>query len=237
LDQNKHLRTVRSFVRREGRLTVGQEYALTELWPDYGVDCKTEALDFSGVFGRDAPLNLEIGFGSGDALLAMAQERTQENFIGIEAYRPGAGRLISQLHENGVKNAKVIVGDAVTILKTCFPDACLSNVYLFFPDPWHKKRHHKRRIVQSEFAYLVASKLVSPGRFYMATDWQPYAEHMLKILSNTKSFNNLSESNSFTPRPDFRPQTKFERRGLKLGHGVWDLCFEKCALTSAESNR
>lgn len=183
--------------------------------------------DFAQVFGRQAPLTLEIGFGMGHSLLEMAQATPGHDFIGIEVHRPGVGSLLSGLLAEGVNNVRVYSCDALEVLKTCVPDSSLDRLLLFFPDPWHKSRHHKRRIVQPEFAQLVRSKLKVGGIFHLATDWEPYAEHMLEVLNVAPGFMNLSADQTSVPRPLERPVTKFERRGERLGHGVWDLKFER----------
>ncbi|EDI9722690.1 tRNA (guanosine(46)-N7)-methyltransferase TrmB [Salmonella enterica subsp. enterica] len=215
-DENgRPLRRIRSFVRRQGRLTKGQEHALENYWPVMGVE-------FS-----EAPVTLEIGFGMGASLVAMAKARPEQNFLGIEVHSPGVGACLASAHEEGVENLRVMCHDAVEVLHTMIPDNSLSMVQLFFPDPWHKARHNKRRIVQVPFAELVLSKLKLGGVFHMATDWEAYAEHMLEVMSSIDGYKNLSESNDYVPRPESRPVTKFEQRGHRLGHGVWDLMFER----------
>ncbi len=225
----EHLRRIRSFVRREGRLTVGQQRALDELWPRFGIEPEAGLLDLDAVFGRSAPRILEIGFGMGDSLAAMAQAHPENDYIGIEVHRPGVGHLLLRMEEFGLSNIRVMCTDAVEVLERQIADGALAGVYLFFPDPWHKKRHHKRRIVQPEFVQLLRRKLTIGGRFHMATDWENYAEHMLAVMSAAEGFQNTSESGDWVPRPEYRPITKFERRGERLGHGVWDLIFERVA--------
>jgi tRNA (guanine-N7-)-methyltransferase len=221
------LRTVKSFVRRQGRLTLGQEKAIETLWPVFGVDFSPGILDLEKLFGRNADTILEIGFGNGDALLHMAQQHPEKNFIGIEVHRPGVGRLLQNMEQYGVKNIRVFCHDAIDILKQQIPDASLHRLHLYFPDPWHKTRHHKRRIVQPDFALLVAQKLKAGGIFHLATDWQNYAEHMVHVLNACEAFKNLSATNDYVPRPEERLLTKFEQRGHRLGHGVWDMLFQK----------
>lgn len=221
------LRRIRSFVRRQGRLTEGQSRGLRDHWQDYGLELTESPLDLDACFGRSAPTLLEIGFGNGDSLLAMAENAPDKNFIGIEVHRPGVGGIINNAQKKGVSNLRVFCEDAVDVLKQSIPDQSLVGVQLFFPDPWHKKRHHKRRIVQPEFAALVADKLVPGVYFHMATDWQNYAEHMMDVMSSSKQFTNKAGEGHYSSRPDYRPETKFERRGIKLGHGVWDLIFVK----------
>jgi tRNA (guanine-N7-)-methyltransferase len=222
-------RTVRSFVRRQGRITAAQERALAALWPRFGVEPGDAALDLDALFGRQAPRVLEIGFGDGDNLLAMAEANPGTDYLGIEVHRPGVGRLLMHVGEKGLTNVRVMCTDAVEVLNRQIPDDALDAVLLFFPDPWHKKRHHKRRIVQPEFADLVRRKLVMGGRFHMATDWEDYACHMLAVMNAAPGFHNLSPQGDYVARPDYRILTKFERRGQRLGHGVWDLMFARDA--------
>ena len=221
------MRRIRSFVRRQGRLTKGQEFALENYWPVMGVEYETAPVDFAALFGREAPVTLEIGFGMGTSLVAMAKANPQQNFLGIEVHSPGVGACLATAHEEGVENLRVMCHDAVEVLQKMVPDNSLSMVQLFFPDPWHKARHNKRRIVQVPFAELVKSKLKLGGVFHMATDWEPYAEHMLEVMSSIDGYKNQSETNDYVPRPDSRPVTKFEQRGHRLVHGVWDIMFER----------
>lgn len=221
------LRTVRSFVRRQGRITPAQERALAELWPRFGIEARDELLDLDTVFGRKAPRVIEIGFGDGGNLAAMAEAHPENDYLGIEVHRPGVGRLLMQVGEKGLSNVRVMCTDAMEVLTRQIPDASLGAVLLLFPDPWHKARHHKRRIVQPGFAELVRNKLVIGGRFHMATDWEDYARHMLDVMSAAPGFQNCSPQGDYIPRPDFRVLTKFERRGQRLGHGVWDLAFTR----------
>jgi tRNA (guanine-N7-)-methyltransferase len=219
-------RKIRSFVRREGRITAGQQRALQDLWPRYGL-AADEPLDLTAIFGRSAPRTLEIGFGNGDALATMAGQQPDTDFIGIEVHRPGVGRLLQQLDEHELSNVRAMREDAVQILNTCFPDNSLDRLLLFFPDPWHKKRHHKRRIVQPGFIELLARTIKPGGILHMATDWEDYARHMLEVMEKSAAFRNCAGAGNHSPRPDYRPVTKFERRGQRLGHGVWDLLFER----------
>lgn len=220
-------RKLRSFVRREGRLTPGQSRALEKWLPAYGLPKDDGSLDFSNIFGRAAPVLLEIGFGNGETLLELATKHPEWNFIGIEVHRPGVGHLLKLAGEAGISNLRVCSEDAVEILRNRIPDASLHRVMLYFPDPWPKKRHHKRRIVQPEFVSLVARKLVPSGEFHMATDWENYAEHMEAIMDAAEDFENTVTDGGFAPRPTERPLTKFEQRGQKLGHGVWDLIYRR----------
>ncbi|MFT4464023.1 MAG: tRNA (guanosine(46)-N7)-methyltransferase TrmB [Sodalis sp. (in: enterobacteria)] len=226
-EQGRALRRIRSFVRRQGRLTKGQQHALDTLWPAMGTDYQARPLDLDALFGRAAPVTLEIGFGMGASLVTMAAAHPEQNFIGIEVHLPGVGACLACAQEAGVSNLRVMCHDAVEVLEQMIPDASLALVQLFFPDPWHKARHNKRRIIQAPFVELVRRKLAAGGVFHMATDWQPYAEHMLAVMSAADSFRNLSSAGDYVPRPASRPLTKFEQRGQRLGHGFWDLMFEK----------
>jgi len=227
-DENgRPLRRIRSFVRRQGRLTKGQQLALDQYWPEMGVEFQPEPLDLTRLFGREAPVVLEIGFGMGASLVTMAQNNPQQNFLGIEVHAPGVGACLASAKEAEVENLRVMCHDAVEVLEKMIPDNSLRMVQLFFPDPWHKARHNKRRIVQVPFAELVMRKLKLGGVFHMATDWEAYAEHMLEVMSSIDGYQNQSETQNYVPRPDTRPLTKFEQRGQRLGHGVWDLMFER----------
>ncbi|WP_158783905.1 tRNA (guanosine(46)-N7)-methyltransferase TrmB [Pantoea sp. BAV 3049] len=227
-DENgRPLRRIRSFVRRQGRLTKGQQHALDHFWPDVGVEYQPEPVDLAELFGREAPVVLEIGFGMGASLVTMAQANPQQNFLGIEVHSPGVGACLSAADEAGVENLRVMCHDAVDVLNHMIPDNSLRMVQLFFPDPWHKARHNKRRIVQVPFAELVLRKLKLGGVFHMATDWEAYAEHMLEVMNSIAGYKNQSETQDYVPRPESRPLTKFEQRGQRLGHGVWDLMFER----------
>ena len=226
----EHPRTIKSYVVRSGRMTPGQEKAYQENWSQYGVEADGRMLDFQQLYGRDAPVILEIGFGMGDSLFEMAVNNPHNNYLGIEVHKPGVGRLLGNIKKQALTNLKVMKSDAVEVLSKQLPDESLSAVYLFFPDPWHKTRHHKRRIVQDDFIQLVRQKLQPGGQFHMATDWQNYAEHMLEHMQRAEGFENASTDGTYIPRPDYRPITKFERRGERLGHGVWDILFTKTAV-------
>ena len=227
MNSNSHPpRKIRSFVRREGRLTAGQQRALQDLWPRYGLETQS-LLNLDDIFDRSAPRTLEIGFGNGDALLAMATSQPQTDFIGIEVHRPGVGRLLRELEQRALTNVRVVREDAVPILENSLPDDSLDRLLLFFPDPWHKKRHHKRRIVQAAFIELLAKKIARGGVLHMATDWEDYAEHMLDVMGLSAAFRNCAGAGNYSPKPDYRPTTRFEQRGQRLGHGVWDLVFER----------
>ena len=196
------LRRIRSFVKREGRLTTGQERALNDLFPLYGLPLQDFALDLENVFQRNAPRILEIGFGNGASLAEMAANNPQQDYIGIEVHRPGVGNLLLQIEKLGLTNLRVMNEDAVEVLKKTIGDDSLDAVYLFFADPWHKKRHHKRRIVQENFVQLIRKKLKVGGQFHMATDWEHYAQHMMKVMNQTSGFENIAGKEQFLPRPD-----------------------------------
>lgn len=219
-------RNIRSFIRRQGRITQGQQFALDNFWDKYCL-APDMALDTIQVFGRNAPLCVEIGFGNGDCLAKLAAANPDKDYIGIEVHRPGVGHLIMQLEEHKLTNVRIYCHDAIDILTNNLADDSLSAVHLFFPDPWPKKRHHKRRIVQNSFIALLAKKLKPSGYFHAATDWENYAQSMLEVLSEDERFTNTSLDNTYCERPTYRPLTKFELRGLRLGHGVWDLIFRK----------
>lgn len=217
---------IRSYVIRSGRITPSQEKALAELWPRYGLDLEQglQALDHAFA-NPQQPLILEIGFGMGDSLVEMAGRFPQQNFIGIEVHVAGVGRLVNEAAKRELHNLRVFCADAIDVLQDCIADGSLSRLQLFFPDPWHKSRHHKRRIVQPAFIELAARKLQHDGVLHMATDWQPYAEHMLETADACCKLLNLAGQGNYSARPGYRPETKFERRGQRLGHGVWDLLY------------
>lgn len=224
-----HFRTVRSYVVRNGRLTAGQERAIERLWPQFGVDRRFGTpLDLEQVFGNRRPVSLEIGFGNGETLLGLAGARPEENFLGVEVHRPGIGRLLQDLEERAITNLRVLREDAVDLLSTGLPPASLAAVYLLFPDPWPKQRHHKRRILQAGFVESLAQVLRPSGLFLAATDWSDYAGQMLAELeAAADQLENLAGPGQFAPRPAWRPLTRFEQRGLRLGHSVWDLSFRR----------
>ncbi len=212
-------------MRREGRLTPAQRRAVDALLPKYGLDPAQGAFDFTRIFGRNTKRTLEIGFGNGETLAELARIHSEEDFLGVEVHRPGVGRLLMTLEAESLKNVRVICADAVEVLGRCVPDASLDAVLVYFPDPWPKQRHHKRRLLQPEFVTLVACKLKSGGSFLLATDWPDYAEYMLAVLAQSSDFINAAPSDGYVPRPTERPLTKFERRGLRLGHPVRELIF------------
>jgi tRNA (guanine-N7-)-methyltransferase len=219
-------RRIRSFVLRAGRTTVAQERALTELWPAYGIDSR-DALDIGAIFGRSAPCCLEIGFGAGEVIGHLAETHSERDYLGIEVHQSGVGRLLLRAEHGGLRNLRVICDDAVDVLSERIADDTFDEVLVFFPDPWHKKRHHKRRLIDAAFAALLAAKLRTGGTLRLATDWQDYAQQMLAVCNATAGLVNQSPDATYVARPQFRPPTRFERRGERLGHGVWDLAFVK----------
>lgn len=222
-----HRRAIKSFVMRAGRMTEGQQRGLDQGGPRFILPLTDAPVDFDHVFGRSAPRTLEIGFGMGHSLLEMAAASPEQDFIGVEVHRPGVGALLNGVLTQGLSNLRVYDCDAIEVLKRCIADASLDRLLLFFPDPWHKSRHHKRRIVQPAFAELVRTKLKPGGVLHMATDWEPYADYMLEVMSVAPGYRNQASDGRWVERPSERPVTKFERRGERLGHGVWDLKFER----------
>ncbi len=220
-----HPRAIRSFVRRTGRTTTGQAKALTELGPQFLVAYQAQPLDFKAVFGRDAPVVLEIGFGMGEATAHIATLMPEKNFLCCEVHDPGVGALLKRIGERGLRNIRIVAHDAVEVIDHMVPERSLAGVHVFFPDPWHKLRHHKRRLIQPALVARLASRLQAGGYIHCATDWQEYAQQMLEVLGAEPQLANTAEA--YAPRPHYRPLTKFENRGLKLGHGVWDLVFVK----------
>jgi tRNA (guanine-N7-)-methyltransferase len=217
---------IRSFIRRQGRLTPGQQLALDNYWDKYCLDPNADT-NFSQVFGRDAPLFVEIGFGNGESLVRMAAANPDKDYMGIEVHKPGVGHLLMLLNQQGLNNVRIYCHDAIEIMEQKIADNSLAGVHLFFPDPWPKKKHHKRRIVRPGFVDLLVRKLKPGGYFHAATDWKNYAEAMLAVLSESSELRNISPTNDYCDSPEYRPLTKFEQRGLRLGHGVWDLIFIK----------
>ena len=221
-------RPIRSFVVRTGRMTTGQTRALEELWPRFGVEYSAQPLALDALFGRSAPRTLEIGFGNGEHLAALAAAHPERDYLGIEVHRPGVGHLLMLAATNNLSNLRTSQHDAVEVLRVQIAPAALDEVLVLFPDPWHKKRHHKRRLIQPPFVELIASRLKSGGVLRLATDWEEYALQMLEVLRAAhESFANLSPSGDWMPRHEERAPTRFEKRGARLGHGVWDLAFQR----------
>jgi len=222
---NKNNRPIRSFVRRQGRMTPGQSAAFEKYWQKYGLELHDEKLEFDRVFERAAPTILEIGIGMGEALLQLAADNPQNNYIGIDVHKPGIGAVLMGIEKNNLKNIRLFNHDAIEILNQRIANESLTGIHLFFPDPWHKKRHHKRRIVNDNFAQLLRCKLKIDGYIHIATDWENYAEQMMTVMTDAAGFINSAGKSQFIPRPETRPSTRFEHRGERLGHGVWDLMF------------
>ena len=216
---------IRSYVLRQGRFSRGQQRAYEELMPRFGLSYRAGSLDFDDVFGRKAPVVAEVGFGMGETTARIAAENPATNYLAIEVHTPGVGSLLKQVEEQALTNVRIVQHDAVEVLRDMVPPASLAGMHVFFPDPWPKKRHHKRRLLQPDFVALAASRLGAGGYLHVATDWQEYAEHVLGVLSATPGLRNTAAG--FAPRPATRPETKFERRGIRLGHGVWDVVFER----------
>jgi tRNA (guanine-N7-)-methyltransferase len=222
-----HPRSIRSFVIRSGRITEAQQRALAQLWPKYGVEFSPALLDASALYGRDAPRTLEIGFGNGENLAALAQAHPERDFLGVEVHRPGVGRLLRTLESQQLTNVRVVCHDAVEVLAQQIAPQWLQEILIFFPDPWPKKRHHKRRLVQGAFVLLLVERLARDGVLRIATDWHPYALEMLETLAGSAQLRNLAPDGTFVSRPAEREPTRFERRGARLGHEVWDLAFRR----------
>lgn len=217
--------TIRSFVLRAGRMGSGQQKALEELGPQFVLPYRSEPLNLEAEFQRPAPTILEIGFGMGGATADIAEAHPDNDYLGIEVHTPGVGALLKQIGERKLSNLRIIQHDAVEVLQHMIANASLDGIHIYFPDPWHKSRHHKRRLIQPGFVALLAQKLKSGGYLHLATDWQNYAEQMLEVLSGNADLTNTAAD--YSPRPEYRPLTKFEQRGLRLGHGVWDLLFRR----------
>ena len=224
---NAHARPIRSFVLRQGRFSPGQQRAYDALMPKYGIAYAPQPLDLAAVFGREAPKILEIGFGMGETTARIAAECPGNDYLGVEVHTPGVGALLKRVDEQALTNIRVVQHDAVEVVREMIPEGSLAGIHIFFPDPWPKKRHHKRRLVQGPFIALLAGRLAPGGYLHAATDWQEYAEHILATLSNEPTLANRHAG--FAERPEARPETKFEQRGRRLGHGSWDIVFEKRA--------
>lgn len=227
-------RRIRSFVLRQGRFSPAQQRAFEQAWPRFGIDYTGNQRDYDALFGRSAPKILEIGFGNGEALLFSSQRDPARDHIGIEVHAPGVGRLLNALVAANAGNVRVYRHDAFEVMGNEIGDGLLDEIRIYFPDPWHKKRHHKRRLVNPGFAALLARKLAPGGHLHLATDWQDYAEQMWDVLDATPGLANIAGLRGHVPRPDWRPQTHFETRGQKLGHGVWDLLYGQVALQAGD---
>ncbi|WP_315360902.1 tRNA (guanosine(46)-N7)-methyltransferase TrmB [Neisseria bacilliformis] len=221
----EHPRAIRSFVLRQGHMTAAQQRAIDTLWPQYGLDYRAEPLDLAQTFGRAAPKVLEIGFGMGTATVEIARRLPDTDFLAADVHGPGVGNLLKLIEEQGIANIRVMRHDAVEIVENMLADNSLDGIHIFFPDPWHKKRHHKRRLIQAPFAAKLLPKLKSGGYIHLATDWEEYAAQMLDVLRAFPGLENTAAD--YAPTPAYRPETKFEARGKRLGHGVWDLVFKK----------
>ena len=222
------MRTIKTYVLRAGRMGSGQVRAFELFGPQFLVPYSTERLDVKAAFGRTAPLILEIGFGMGDATAKIAQVRPEDNFLCCEVHEPGVGALLKRCGEEAIGNIRIVQHDAIEVMDHMLGSNSLDGVHIFFPDPWHKSRHHKRRLIQSAFVSRLAQHIKPGGYLHLATDWQPYSEQMMGVLRNEPLLVNTSEAtDGFATQPDYRPLTKFENRGLKLGHGVWDLVFRR----------
>jgi len=221
-------RQIRSFVRRQGRLTTGQSRALGELWPRYGIEYSDTELDLDAAYGRRAPRCLEIGFGNGELLLWLAQNNPAIDYLGVEVHRPGVGRLMNALAAHNVDNVRLYNHDAIEVLQQCIAPESLAEVRIYFPDPWPKKRQQKRRLIRAEFVALLASRVKCGGRLHLATDWADYAAQMLTVLEASTSWRSTAAAERFVQRPPWRIETHFEQRGRRLGHGVWDLVYDRC---------
>lgn len=225
MSDERNQRRIRSFVLRTGRMTPGQQHAFDDNWSRWGLEVDAGFVDTSSAFGRCGPCVLEIGFGMGQSLVTMANSAPDINYIGVEVHRPGVGKLFHSMREQGVDNIRAYCHDAVEVLQQCIPNNFLDGVQIFFPDPWHKKRHHKRRLIQPDFVANLIPHIKPGGFIHLATDWENYAEQMLEVLSANPDLENRDSHGGYIPRPDHRPLTKFEQRGERLGHGVWDLMF------------
>lgn len=220
-------RGIKSFILRQGKITSGQQNAIKELMPTLGISYQAKPINLEECFERSNPKIIEIGFGMGNASWQIAQTNPENDYLGIEVHSPGVGSLLMYLRDNSVTNMKIIHHDAVEVLKTMITDNSITGFHIYFPDPWHKKKHHKRRIIQTDFVNLLITKLKPGGYIHLATDWENYAVWMLNILKQNSMLANQSATDDFVTRPEYRPLTKFEQRGLNLGHGVWDLVFKK----------
>jgi tRNA (guanine-N7-)-methyltransferase len=221
------MKTNRSFANRSRKLSPNQQLVFDDLWKIYGLDASLGQLDFATIFSNDLPVVLEIGFGDGDNLFNLAQSHPEFNYIGVEVYLPGVAKLITRLAEKELQNVRIFHGDVTQIFENNIPSASLAKILMFFPDPWPKRRHHKRRLLQIDFAKLMVGKLMKGGVIHLATDWENYAKQMLEVMESIQGCHNSAGKDNFSPRPEFRPLTKFEARGKRLGHSICDLAFTK----------
>ncbi|MFW2440660.1 MAG: tRNA (guanosine(46)-N7)-methyltransferase TrmB [Arenicellales bacterium] len=226
-NNNDHQRKIRSYVRREGRFTPSQRLAFESLWPVYGIDNTTEQWNFEKLFGRQSDVFLELGFGDGRVLKTLSARHPENDYLGIEVHRPGVGRIMRELNEEGLMNVKLAAEDGMEILQQNIAAKSLAGLLIFFPDPWHKKKHHKRRMIQQDFVQIATTRIKPGGILHLATDWEDYATQMMEVLSAEPLLENIQLENTFVERPESRPLTKYEQRGLRLGHGVWDLLFRR----------
>ncbi len=225
MGQDKSLRRIRSYVLRQGRLSAGQVRALEHYWQKYGIDYSPATLDLDQVFGRQAPRMLDIGVGMGDTSIALARAHPENDYLAVEVHKPGVGRLLRLAQAENINNLRVICHDVIDVLSHQIPNNCIDLVYIFFPDPWPKKRHHKRRLISAEFLSLLLPKLTAHARIFIATDWKDFADHVIAICDNHDGLINLAGRGNSAPRPTWRPITKFEQRGMKLQHAVWDFVY------------
>ena len=218
-------KSIKSYVKREGRLTKSQLYGLDNYWIKYGIEYSPKKINFEEIFESYKPLILDIGFGSGESTINHAISHPENNYLAVEVHRPGIGRLLNKIEENTLTNIKIIKHDVIDILREQIPDCSLTQIFIFFPDPWPKKRHHKRRLINKELIKLIKKKLVMHGRLHIATDWEDYANYIMEIGNADSELINLAGHNNYSPRPEWRTETRFEHRGKKLEHNVWDLCY------------
>ncbi|QAU24209.1 tRNA (guanosine(46)-N7)-methyltransferase TrmB [Dyella sp. M7H15-1] len=226
-DATPYMRRIRSFALREGRMTPAQQRAFDDHWARFGIDYSGTAQDFNAHFGRHAPLVLEIGFGNGEALAWASEHDLVRDYLGVEVHGPGVGRLMNALAARDAAHVRIYKHDAVEVLEHEIPAGTLAEARIWFPDPWHKKRHNKRRIIQPDFVALLATRMTPDGLLHLATDWEPYAQHMVAVMEASPGWRNTAGPGQYTEKPDWRIETHFERRGLRLGHGVWDLLYRK----------
>lgn len=224
---NNTVRHIRSFVRREGRMTASQKYALEHYRDQYGVEFGDAEIDLDGIFHRTAPRILDVGTGMGDTTIALAKAHPENDYLAVEVHRPGIGSLLREIVANGLTNVRIIDHDVIEVLQYQIPRNSLDLVYIFFPDPWPKKRHHKRRLINESFLSILGERMKPHARLFIATDWQDYAEHIMRTFEHCANFINLAGAAGHAPRPHWRPRTKFERRGHKLQHQVWDFVFAR----------